>query len=97
MLGTPIHDVTDVQNLGEYRLHLVFADGAEGDVDVSRLIEFRGIFEPLRDAREFERVRVDPEAGTIVWPNGADLDPLVLYAAVTKKSIESLLASAPVR
>lgn len=36
-------------------------------------------FVPLRDLSYFAQVRVDPEAGTIVWPNGADLDPLVLY------------------
>src|SRR5205814_8859416 len=58
------------------------------------LFDFRGVFEPLRDVREFQRVYVDPEAGTIVWLNGADLDPLVLYAAVTKQSVESLLAGA---
>jgi hypothetical protein len=27
----------------------------------------------------FRSVRVDPELGTIVWPNGADIDPDVLY------------------
>ena len=97
MFGTPIHDVKSVHSLEDYRLHLVFADGTEGDVDIARLIEFSGIFEPLREVREFQRVYVDPEAGTIVWPNGADLDPLVLYAAVTKQSVESLLGGAVAR
>jgi hypothetical protein len=33
------------------------------------------MFEPLRDPILFNRVRVDPELGTLAWPNGADLDP----------------------
>ncbi len=38
------------------------------------------IFEPLRrDAKLFRSVRVDEELGTIVWENGADMDPDVLY------------------
>jgi hypothetical protein len=24
-------------------------------------------------------VRVDPETGTVAWPTGADLDPIMLY------------------
>jgi len=41
------------------------------------------VFEPLRDEAYFARVRVDPEAGTIAWPNGVDLDADVLYARIT--------------
>jgi len=58
-----------------------------GEIDISEMIEFRGVFGALRDEAEFARVRVDRESGTIVWPNGADLDPDVLYAAVSGNSI----------
>jgi hypothetical protein len=38
------------------------------------------MFQPLRDDPElFRQVRVDEELGTIVWPNGADMDPDVLH------------------
>jgi hypothetical protein len=35
--------------------------------------------EPLQNPDYFRRVRVDPELGTVVWPNGDDLDPDVLH------------------
>ncbi len=74
-------DVLDVQPLGGFRLRLKFDDGTERDVDVRPFL--RGpIFEPLlRDTALFAAVRVDPELGTIVWPNGADIDPDTLHAA----------------
>ncbi len=41
-----------------------------------------GSFEPLKaDPQLFRSVRVDERLGTIVWPNGADMDPDVLYGA----------------
>jgi Protein of unknown function (DUF2442). len=71
--------VTTVEVLGHYRLRLGFSDGLVRDVDLSSRRDRGLIFEPLRDPGYFAEVRVDPEAGTIVWPNGADLDPLVLH------------------
>ena len=37
------------------------------------------IFEPLRDVAFFAQVSVDPEIGTVVWPNGADIAPEVIH------------------
>ena len=31
------------------------------------------VFEPLKDLSFFRQVRVDPDADTVVWPNGADI------------------------
>ena len=79
--------MTGAQPLDNYRLRLRFGDGIEGVVDLSSTLSFRGVFEPLRDPSFFRQVRVDPELGTVIWPNGADLDPDVLYANVTGQEI----------
>lgn len=73
--------VSDVAHLGGYRLRLTFADGLVAEIDLSaKLLGNVGpIFEPLRDEAFFAQVVVDKELGTIVWPNGADLAPDVLY------------------
>lgn len=74
-----LHDVIGVEVSGEYRLRLTFDDGTVGEVDFARR-EWRGVFEPLRDPDYFARVAVDREAGTVTWPNGADMAPEPLYA-----------------
>jgi hypothetical protein len=63
-----------------YIVRVRFEDGTRGDVDLSRLTEYGGVFEPLKDHEYFRRLRVDAEAGTIVWPNDADIAPETLYA-----------------
>jgi hypothetical protein len=78
-----IPSVVSVEQTGPYRLRLRFDDGAEGEIDVRSTTTFEGVFEPLSDPAFFSKVRVDEDAGTIVWPNGADLDPLVLHSKVT--------------
>jgi hypothetical protein len=59
-----------------------FEDSVEGIVDLGPLLSFRGVFEPLKDPAYFSQVHVDPESGSVTWPNGADLDPDVLYTRV---------------
>ena len=81
-------NVVSVSQTGPYRLRLRFDDGAEGEIDIKEMTTFEGVFEPLSDPSFFSRVSVDQEAGTIVWPNGADLDPLVLHSKVTGQPIQ---------
>lgn len=71
--------VVKVQALEGYRLRVAFTDGTERVIDVERFL--RGpVFEPLKSDRAlFEAVRVDTDLGTVIWPNGADIDPDVLY------------------
>ena len=78
-----LKDVVAAEALGDYRLHLRFEDGVEGVVDLARQLSFRGVFEPLRDPAYFAQVRVDRDLGTVAWPNGADLDPDVLFGRIT--------------
>lgn len=85
-------DVVKVEARGGYRLWLQFQDGVEGEVDLGPWLTFQGVFAPLRDPAYFARVRVNPELGTICWPNDTDWDPLVLYSVVTGRPIETLLA-----
>jgi uncharacterized protein DUF2442 len=48
--------------------------------------EWRGVFEPLRDPAYFATVQLDPELGTISWPNGADVAPETLHLWVSEAS-----------
>ena len=71
--------VQSVTVLEKFHVRLEFSDGVQKVVDLDPLL--RGpIFEPLRANPDlFLTVRVDDELGTIVWANGADMDPDVLY------------------
>jgi len=75
-----LKDIVEARATGDHRLYLRFEDGTHGEIDLGRLIAFKGFFEPLLDPEELAKVKVDPEIGTVCWPNGADLDPDVLYA-----------------
>jgi Protein of unknown function (DUF2442) len=72
--------ITGVEVRSHFVLALSFADSSHGVVDLGPSLRGQGgMFAPLQDPEFFTQVRVDPEAGTVVWPNGVDLDPDVLY------------------
>jgi hypothetical protein len=73
-----IPEVVAAKICGPYSVFLVFDDGVSKQVNLRRFL--RGpVFEPMLDPVEFAKLRVDHEAGTIVWPNEADYAPETLY------------------
>jgi uncharacterized protein DUF2442 len=78
MRSTPL--LIEATPVEDYTVHLRFEDGLSADVDLSYLLDYGGVFEPLRDLDYFRQLRTDAEAGTIVWPNEADIAPETLYA-----------------
>ena len=88
-----LKDIVDVEPLEGWRLLLTFEGNERRAVDISEVVAFTGVFEPLRDATFFRQVTVVPDLGTIVWPNGADLCPEVLYKAsrpITSEPVQSV-------
>ena len=70
--------VQSVEPRENWHARVVFTNGEQRDIDLTPYILDGPIFEPLRtDIALFEAMSV--EGGTIVWPNGADIDPDVLY------------------
>ena len=73
--------VTHAEIVRGFVVHLRFADGTEGEVDLSNELE-GPIFEPLQDESYFRKMSVNDDIHTIVWPNGADFAPEFLYERV---------------
>ncbi len=89
--------VTAVRHVKDYELAIVFSDGTTAELDFRhRIVGRGGVFGPLQDVAFFGQVAVDREAGTVVWPNGVDFCPDVLYAEATGKPISELDAEVQV-
>jgi len=75
--------VVQAQYRGGHRIRVVFNDGSEGTISFRRWLK-GPVFEPVRDLDYFRRFYID--GGTVAWPNGADIAPETLYAAVGGKT-----------
>jgi hypothetical protein len=81
--------IRGVEVLEGFRVRLSLTDGAVREVDLRPYLN-GPIFEPIRsDPAFFRSVQVDAELGTIVWPNGADIDPDVLILGRTPAAFET--------
>jgi hypothetical protein len=73
--------VQSVESREEYTVTIHFTDGSRREVNLDPYLH-GPIFEPIRnDPALFRAMQV--EEGTIAWPNGADIDPDVLYYGLT--------------
>ena len=75
-------DIIEVKPLPAYKLFLVFEDGTRGEVDITQIIPFKGVFAKLVDKDFFNSVKINPELGTICWKNGVTLAPSALYDTI---------------
>lgn len=87
--------IEKIEVLQGYDVCLRFTDGTTKQMNLEMYLH-GPIFEPMRnDPAVFRAVRVDPELGTIVWPNGADVDPDVLYLGLKPAWMDSAAAPTP--
>jgi len=87
--------VASVHHIETYRLELTFLNGEKAELDFrDRIVGRGGVFAPLEDVEFFKQVKVDPEIGTLVWPNEVDFCPDVLYSEATGKPLPEFERSA---
>jgi Protein of unknown function (DUF2442) len=84
MRSTPL--LIEATPAGGYAVHVRFEDSTSADVDLTYLLDYGGVFEPLRDPEYFRQLKPDRDAGTIVWPNEADIAPETLYAHAQRRA-----------
>jgi hypothetical protein len=64
--------------LDDYRIHLRFADGTQGEVDLGAEL-YGELLEPLKNKALFRQFTIHPEFQTLTWANGADIAPEFLF------------------
>lgn len=92
-----LHVVRHALPLPGCALLIEFEDGSLRVTDLSGVARVGGDLARLADRAYFEQVRVDEEAGTVVWPDDMDLDADVLYhesVVVDAGTVKDLLAQA---
>ena len=79
--------ITPLQN---YKLHLKYSDGVEGDIDLSGMAG-KGVFEKFKNVEFFKNVKIN-EFGAPAWGDDLDIDPLNTYLMITGKTFEQFMS-----
>ena len=81
--GKILPSVTKAKYVSGYLIEVKFNDGTKKVIDFEPWLT-GPIFRPLKNKDYFKKFFID--GPTIAWPNGADIAPETLYAAVTVKT-----------
>ena len=77
-MSHPIYRIQSFEVVGKYLLRVRFDDDSDQEINFEPILA-GDLYGPLRDLELFNRVEIDPEVHTLVWPNGADFDPATLH------------------
>jgi len=80
-------DIAEARYVEGYKIFIRYPDGAEGVIDFSDHHR-NNLFAAWNDVEFFRAFRVNPESGTLEWPNQLDLAPEYLYSRVSGVPIE---------
>ena len=77
--------LTKVKPLANYELEVEFNDGAQGVVEMIKLImsDRAGVFAALKDQNLFNKAHL--EYGVLTWPGEIDLAPDAMHDAIKQK------------
>lgn len=77
-MSHPIYRVRSFEIVGDYTLCIRFDDATTQTIGFLPILAGE-LYGPLRNLKLFDQVCIDPDVGTLVWPNGADFDPATLH------------------
>jgi hypothetical protein len=73
-----IHTIKSFRKVAPYTLEIVFGNNNCKTINFLPVLNGE-MYGSLKNADFFDKVILDTEVKTIVWPNGADFDPALLY------------------
>ena len=77
--------ISEARYIKDFVLWIRFSDGVEGQIDLGPHLSGE-IFKPLKKSEYFKKFKLDDDALTLTWPNGADFAPEFLYDLVQGKA-----------
>jgi len=73
----PLVRVKSAKPLDDFKMLLEFEDGTKKEINLKPFLSGPIFKDVLENSEYFRQVSI--KGGTISWPNGADIDPDVLY------------------
>ena len=80
-------DIISANYKGDYKIEVVFEDGAKGIVDFSKYLSKGGVFEKFKDLEFFKSFKINEELGVLTWADEIDIAPETIYAEATDSQL----------